>query len=769
MSVLRHPEYSNIARSTLVACLATVAWPALANQVLDKETRTLPDGTPADSYTLLNGSELTVNSGSILSAAVNNSTLNINNAQSGRVTAIGSQVNLNNAQLTGDGLFTQALNLSASNALVNGSTLTNVGATGAALAVTTSFDGTVSNARLVDSTVLGADEGIYVTDRSTLELNNTSVDTRDDNGIGLTLEAASATASGGRIEGGQHGVSFGKGRGDANDSKLTLDGTAVVGRNGSAIKVGSGTNATIEILNGATLSGHDGLMLEISEASQASVSVANAVLKGDISVTGNSLADLDFNGAAMEGDIRNEAGSTTNLTLRNNANLIGSLDNVTKLTVDTGHWQMTADSSVKDLALANGVVTLGNAGEFYQLSVENLSGNGRFVTSADFSAQNTSFLTISGQATGNHELMVRSTGLDPASDVSLHVIHAETGDAEFALVGGTADLGAWSYKLVKDANGQDWYLDGSSRSVGPGTRAAMALFNTAPTVWYGELASLRSRMGELRYSEGRQAGVWMRTYGSKYNVADASGVGYSQNQNGITFGADAPLPFGDGQWLIGMLAGHSRSDLDLTRGTTGSIDSYYAGAYTTWLDAQSGYYFDALLKFNRYQNNAKVAFSDGQRAKGDYDNHGLGTTVEFGRHIKLDQGYFLEPYAQLSAVFIQSQDYALSNGLQTEGDQTRSYLGKLGATAGRRFELDNGRSLQPYVKAAYAHEFAQNNKARVNDNVFNNDLSGSRAELGVGVAVQLSRSFQLHADFDYSNGEHIEQPYGFNLGARYFW
>lgn len=768
MSIPRRPDHQ-IARLSIFAWLAAMASPVLASQILDNETRTLPDGTPADGYTLINGSVLNVNSGSILNVSATNSTLNITNAASNQVLAISSKVNLDNATLTGDGLFDQALNLSASNAQVNGSTLINQGTTGAALAVTTSLDGDISTARLVGSTVIGADEGAYVTDRSKLELIDTTVDTRDDNGTGLTLEAAAASASGGRIEGGLHGVSFGKGRGDANDSTLSLDGTAVVGRNGAAIRVGNGTEATLEILNGATLSGHDDLMLDIADASKANVTVGNTALEGDIAVTGNSLANLTFDGAGMQGDIRNEAGSTTNLALRNQSNLVGSLDNVSSLSVDNSHWQMTADSSVGDLALADGVVALGNAGEFYTLSVENLSGSGRFVTSADFSARNSSFLNITGQATGNHELMVRSTGADPLNDTSLHVIHAEAGDAAFSLVGGTADLGAWSYKLVQDPNGKDWFLDGSTRTVGPGTRTAMALFNTAPTVWYGELASLRSRMGELRYGEGRNVGVWMRTYGSQYNVADASGVGYNQSQHGLSFGADAPLPIGDGQWLVGVLAGHSRSDLDLTRGSTGSIDSYYAGAYTTWLDTQSGYYFDALLKFNRYQNKAKVAFSDGERAKGDYDNHGLGATVEFGRHIKLDDGYFLEPYAQMSAMFIQSKDYALSNGLQAEGDQTRSYLAKLGTTAGRRFELDNGRSVQPYVKAAYAHEFANNSKVRVNDNVFNNDLSGSRAELGVGVAVQLSRSFQVHADFDYSNGKHIEQPYGLNFGARYSW
>lgn len=753
----------------MLTCFALLTCPAMADQVLDNEQRTLPPGTTPDNYTLLNGSVLTVNSGSILGVSLTNSTLNLSNAAAGRVLGTGSNVNLENGRLTGNGWLKEALSLTAGTARVNGSTLVNEGTEGAAIAVNSSFAGVTSHVQVTDSVVRGADVGANVTDRSVLELRNTTVDTTQENGIGLTIAAATVRASGGRIEGGLHGADFSGGRNDTRDSTLSLDGTQVVGRNGSAIRIAEGTDVTLELLNGTTLQGKDGHILEVADASTATVAVGNSALEGNITVAGNSTASFDFDRASLTGNIDNEAGSTTDISLNNSSQLTGTLRNVSSLSVNDSHWQMTGDSSVNALALQGGTVSLGEAGEFYTLSLGSLSGNGTFVMSADFSQGQSSLLDISGTATGNHGLVVRSSGADPTTDTSLHVIHAEAGDARFDLVGGTADLGAWSYKLVQDANGKDWYLDATTRTIGPGPRTAMALFNTAPTVWYGEMASLRSRMGELRYSDGRRAGGWMRTYGNKYNVADASGVGYQQTQNGLSFGADAPLPVGDGQWLVGLLAGHSRSDLDLSRGSTGSIDSYYAGAYTTWLDARSGYYFDAVLKFNRYQNNAKVTFSDGARAKGDYDNHGIGTTVEFGRHIKLDQDYFLEPFAQLSAVVIQSKDYALSNGLEAEGDQTRSFLGKVGATSGRRFDLGEGRSVQPYVKAAYAHEFANNNKARVNDNEFNNDLSGSRAELGLGVALSLSQQFQVHADFDYSHGKHIEQPYGLNLGARYFW
>lgn len=199
------------------------------------------------------------------------------------------------------------------------------------------------------------------------------------------------------------------------------------------------------------------------------------------------------------------------------------------------------------------------------------------------------------------------------------------------------------------------------------------------------------------------------------------------------------------------------------------MKSYYLGLYATWLDAQSGYYLDSVVKLNRFDNQAKVSLSDGQRTEGDYDNVGLGASVEFGRHLTLDDDYFVEPFGQLSVVGIQGQDYHLDNGLKADGDTTRSVLGKVGATAGRTLKLEGGQWLQPYVRLAYVHEFANNNQVKVNDHRFDNDLSGSRGELGMGVAVSLMDRLQLHADFDYSNGKALEQPWGVNLGVHYSW
>jgi outer membrane autotransporter protein len=158
--------------------------------------------------------------------------------------------------------------------------------------------------------------------------------------------------------------------------------------------------------------------------------------------------------------------------------------------------------------------------------------------------------------------------------------------------------------------------------------------------------------------------------------------------------------------------------------------------------------------------------SDGAKAKGDYSNMAMGGSVEFGKHIKLPDDYFVEPYAQLSSVWIDGSDYTLDNGLQAKTRQTQSVLGKVGATVGRQFALKDGGVVQPYVRVAGAHEFSRSNDVKVNDQRFDNDLFGSRAELGAGVSVSLSERLQVHADFDYMKGEHVEQPWGANVGLR---
>ncbi|MBA1429326.1 autotransporter outer membrane beta-barrel domain-containing protein [Pseudomonas orientalis] len=623
-----------------------------------------------------------------------------------------------------------------------------------------------STVEVFDSTISGGTDGIVLSGSSTLALNNTQVSGEK---AGLRAYDGQLTAQGGRIYGGTNGIVAYRLPTVDNPSVLNLNQTEVVGGTGAAILVDYPGGTRININDGTTLNGGNGNMLEIDHGGAADVNVFNSALSGNVQVGKDSALDLKMDAAFMNGDIVNNGG-IANVGLNNGSVLTGRLDNVDKLSVNSdATWVMVdGQQALNALSMNGGNVKFGDSGAFYKLDVGNLSGTGgTFIMKADFGQMTGDFLNVTGTSSGDHQLLIASTGADPLSE-RLQMVHTADGVANFSLVGGRVDLGTYSYDLVSDNQNHDWYLDPDNKIISPSTNSVLALFNAAPSVLLGEMTTLRTRMGELRFNGGQSAGLWTRAYGNKYEVSnDKTGLGYNQSQRGFTLGADAPLEAGDGQWLIGVMAGHSQSDLDLNLGSKATINSYYMGGYATWLDSESGFYFDGVLKFNRLHNESNVAMSDGKKSKGNYTQNATGASAEFGRHITLDDGYFVEPYGQLSAVITQAQSYTLDNGLKAKGDRSSSVIGEVGVTAGNNIQLDSGGILQPYLKAAVSHEFDQSNKVFVNDNAFNNDLSGSRLKLGAGVAMSVSQELSVHADVERSVGKNIKQPLGINVGLRY--
>ena len=724
--------------------------------IVDNDVEDVDSTTPLTDYLVRNNGVLNVRDGTTQTISV----------------TTGSALNIDGATITGNSLI-GGISITNSVGTINRANVTSNTIGMAVNRVGTSTEGSEVSAS--NSQFQGAAAGAQVTGLSTLTLINSTVTGTAANSSGLIILGGDVQASANtRISGDVAGVTMRNDPSLLGNNSLVLNGSSVEGRNGAAIVVDRGISASIEVLNNSTLQGLGNNLLTVQGASTAALTVADSALSGQVNVTGNSIANLKFDRGTLRGNVLVDGGSAATVTLDNQSQLIGRLDGVNGVTLNSqSTWTLTGNDTIGALAMDGGTVDFGTSttpGTFYQLNVGSLAGNGTFAMKGNFANGNRDFLNVSGVATGDFGLAISASGLDATSPQQLQVVHTAAGDARFSLVNGTpVDVGAFSYALTSNPDGSggtDWFLDPTTKIISPGARSVLALFNTAPTVWYGELSSLRSRMGELRFNGG-ESGAWARTYGNKYNVAEASGVGYQQTQQGFSLGADARL--GESQWLMGVLAGYSQSDLDLNRGTSGTVKSYYAGPYVTWLDADTGYYFDGVLKFNRFRNEAKVSLSDGSRSKGDYDTMGVGASAEFGRHIKLADGYFVEPFTQLSAVVIQGRHYDLDNGMDADGDRTRSLLGKLGTTAGRNIPLRGGGVAQPYVRAAWVHEFAKNNEVQVNNNVFNNDLSGSRGELGAGVAVSLSEKWQAHADFDYANGEHIEQPWGVNVGVRYSW
>lgn len=756
-----------------------------------------------------------------------NATLNATNATTLQMTsAAGGVFNLTGSNVsaaTGSGIF--LTNASAN--LDNSSVTSDTGIGISAVRNVASVGG--SNVTLRNGSVVRGLQGGMAGNRfSVLNLQNSTVEGTGATSFGIRMLEGSLSATGSTITGGLNGVTVGT---DTQVSTvipttIVLDATRVEGKTGSALVVGINapnfpTVANIEVRNGSNLVSGNNTLLEVRQGASAGFLVDNSALTGNVTVVSGSSANVTLqNNASLTGDLQNvttavlnnkarmtgnvlgassvaldngstltgnldnvasvsinnqsimtgnvnaATGSASGLTLDNGASLTGQVNNVANFAINNqALWQMTGSQSVNNLTLSNGGgVRLGTHQEYFQLNVANLAGNGTFRMGTDFNQRISDLLNITASAAGNHQLLVSSAGPDPVNDSSIKVVQSVASNAQFSLVNNRVDVGAFTYTLVKDGN--DWYLQPDKEVVSTPTRSILAIAGTAPTVIYGEMVLLNNRMGDLR-DDGEQTGGWVRSFGSRYSISNnAYGNGYSQRQYGLSMGVDTPVEIAGERVLLGVFAGYSKSDLDLSRGSSGEIDSTSLGVYGTWL-GDSGYYLDTVAKLNHFRNEASVALSDNTKTKGNYNNLGASASVEFGKRIAFEDGYYAEVFTQWQAASVQGKDFSLDNGLKADADTTRSMLGKAGVTLGRGMTLSDGSVLQPHVRVAGVHEFVKTNEVRVNDNKFNNDLSGSRLEVAAGASWTLNDRWQLHAELDTSKGDSVTKDFGVNMGVHY--
>ncbi|RMO86139.1 putative Autotransporter [Pseudomonas syringae pv. tagetis] len=749
-------QFSVLAAGALVAAQVSADIQRKVNagyQGDEKIAVILPNGEVLKAIPI-NGDSVTVGPQTPFDSYVvsNRGVLNVNGGRVGTVYATQSTVNIES------GSVENGLHLTDSVSNIHGAVVSNDSGFGISLGGIIDSDKPGSEASIFSSNVSGLEVGIAVGLWGELNLVNTELHgaaSQRGRGQGILSSGGNVfITQRSHVMGDLNGINItdGSARGSSDGSLIgnkpytVINDSIVEGLTGAAIRVDQRVlfdiDADIAVQNHSELLSGNGNLLEVADSSTVNFNVDNSTLNG------NLVADDT---------------STLNVTLQNGAQLNGDIINGNTLAITSGgQWQMQGDNAVKSLSMQGGSVGFGGEG-FHTLSLNELSGSGTFGLRVDLDNAVGDLINVNGQASGQFGLRVRNTGVEVISaDMQpLKVVHTEGGDAQFSLLGGRVDLGAYSYLLEQQGN--DWFVVGRDKVISPSTQSALALYSAAPAIWMSELSTLRSRMGEVRASG--QAGGWMRAYGSRLNATTSDGVDYRQKQSGLSLGADAPVEVSNGRLLVGVLGGYSTSDLDVSRGTTGKVASYYAGAYGTWL-SDDGYYVDGVLKLNRFRNKADVAMSDASKAKGDYSNTGVGGWVEAGRHIKLADDYFLEPFAQLSSVVVQGQELRLDNGMKAKNARTRSVLGKVGTSLGRTVALKDGGVLQPYVRVAVAQEFSRRSEVKANDVKFDNSLFGSRGELGAGVSVSLSERLKLHADVDYMKGQHIEQPWGANVGLR---
>jgi outer membrane autotransporter protein len=845
-------------------------------------TQTITNADPIENWVLNPGSTLNAIGADTLDISANNATLNATGGSTGRISAqINSALNLTTVAVDNSAGTGAAVLISNSTADIADSQVTS-NDIGLQISRSNSTQ-TGSRASLTGgTTVVALNGGAFVTGYSQLNLTNSSVQGTDAASYGVRLTNAELNATGSTVIGGLNGLQIGRELGLARASAVTLNQTRVEGQSGSAIIVGfqgrPDITATVNVLNGSQLIGGNGTVLEVNDGAHVDLTVDRSALTGNVVVAaGSSTQALFQNGASLNGNLQNvsrvafdhqstlkgdvlaQVGSAAAVHLDNGSTLDGSVNNVTNLSLDHGsamtgnvvsdasgavllnngsaingnvdnvislslnnasnmtgdvntdtngrvlldngsvltgqinnsgnlninnaaQWVMPSDSNVQRLALNNGVVRMGTNEQFQQLNVGDLSGKGTFVMGTDLGNGNTDFLNVTGNASGQHQLQITATGTTPVTAEAVKVGNIAAGDAGFSLGGReTVDAGTFVYRLAKE--GQGLYLNPDKETVSTSSNTALALAGSARSVLNAEAAMLSDQLGDRSLSIRPEASlramddsavklsnsVWVRSYGNQYNVDNAYGDGYTQNQTGITGGADTVVDLGGRAWVLGGFVGASHTKMDLKYGSSATVDSLNAGVYGSTFDVESGVFVNVMAKINQFDNKAKVTMSDGTRAKGDYKALGASGSVAVGKHIRLKDDYFVEPQVQVSTGVTQSDSYRLDNGLEVRADTMRSFQGKVGVRGGRVITLDNGSLLEPSLSTAVNHEFVKTNEVKINDESFDDDRASSAIEYGAGLKwTPAQRNWQVSGQVGGSKGTTVSQDWSGSLRLSYF-
>ena len=474
-----------------------------------------------------------------------------------------------------------------------------------------------------------------------------------------------------------------------------------------------------------------------------------------------------------------------------------------------------------DYATPDAVTSL-NGNNAMVLETDSLAGNnGVFKMRAAIGKNiDNDLLKITGlqQAKGNHKIAVIDAKTGSATVTGkekIKLVETNGGDAKFSLSSSAVDIGGYEFNTLDEfdnsnPDGKDWILSASSNSdsnqggetsggsdsnndngsagdSGSGTKPkpkpdskpnltntaknAANILNSNYLMSYVETQTLLQRMGQIRTDDTASGKVWGRIYTGKLNSFNDNRLsGFDMDYYGLQMGLDRKLNYDKVNLYYGLMGGLSRGEVDHNVGD-GSTKSYSLGLYGT-LQSQNGFYLDGLVKYMHMTNKFNTLTGGGYRVNGDGHTNGFSLGAEMGKRIRLtsageaEQGWYLEPQAQLTFSHQNGATINATNGLRTRLGSYNSLIGRASLILGYTIQ-NNKNPVDIYFKTGYLREFDGKTSYTFNRVAKEKyDFGGNWWDNGIGINVRLNGKHHIYGDMVYSAGNKFNQKQ-INAGYRY--
>lgn len=369
----------------------------------------------------------------------------------------------------------------------------------------------------------------------------------------------------------------------------------------------------------------------------------------------------------------------------------------------TSYWNLTGNSWMNTLNIANGAKLDMTAdkddNKFSKLYLKNLKGDGasqnliKMDIDASKNADNSDRIYVKGLHNGIHYITLDNVAADGSHDGAEGTVLVSVKDerCEFKAKDSEGTLFWNKYDLAKyeEANGDavtggystDWYLKDIEKLNKPTTsvETVLAVNSLNYHTWRTENDKLLQRMGELRHNGEEEQGAWFRVKGSKIGYDGSFENKYTTYELGydtVTKRTDdvvryqgAALSYVDGKSSYSCGSGDNHGK---------SISFYTAEQYS------KGHYLDFVFKISNMDNDFKVFDTKGDKITGEYDNTGVSISAEYGRKNDLNNGWYIEPQAQLTLGYMGGASYETDNAFWLIKAVLRVHLVALASILARR-------------------------------------------------------------------------------------